>query len=88
MYATLTRPIVTDYVHAVKPPWILLVLLALLAYGLPRELLLTGLLAAFAVVLAGYLIKWFRDRDEDHTADSVGPADPWVGADDTPRRVA
>jgi hypothetical protein len=85
VFAAVTRPIVTDYVPAVKPPWLLLALLGLILCIFPRELLPTALMASAAVILSGALLNWLWDRFRHPTDELVGKADSLGGADEIPR---
>jgi hypothetical protein len=55
--ATVTGPIVTDYVPAAKPPWLVLAVLAILIFAfIPREslgiaLLALGVLSVFMMLI-------------------------------------
>ena len=73
MLAALNGPIVTDYVPAGKPPWLLLaLLLGLLALVLPHQYLgpvygLFGL--AFVLYRVGRRYDRYDEQPADHTRD-------------------
>lgn len=79
MLAVLNRPIVTDYVPVARPPWVFLALLVgLVAFLLPRDVLPTAALVSAAVVLAAALANWvwsrFVPRDGPPEDDSNHPS--------------
>lgn len=72
MQAVLTEPIVTDYVPAARPPWLLVALaVVLLAFVMPREVVVEFVAASGIVCLAVAAVSWLlgRRRDRRLTAD-------------------
>jgi hypothetical protein len=73
--AVLTDPIVTDYVPAVKPPWVLLAFaVCLLALVMPREVLPEFCLASAAVALGGWVVNRWWGRVPPSEDRGVPPA--------------
>jgi hypothetical protein len=61
--AVLNQPIVTDYVPAAKPPWLLLALvIGILAVWAPRDLLPEILVASAFAAAVGMLANWLWCR--------------------------
>lgn len=83
MQAVLNRPIITDYVPAVQPPWLLLtVLVGVIAYALPREALPFAVMVSVGIIAACGLANWsWRRFGPTDTADEVP-------AENTTRRAA
>ena len=75
MLASLSQPVVTDYVHAVKPPWLLLLLVGIVIYGLPRELLPAVLVSFATLVLIGALTSWAWKRYASGRSESFDDED-------------
>ena len=89
MLATLDRPIVTDYVPAAKPPWLLLaVLVGVVLVGLPRDLLPTALAASLGVIFTGWLVNWLWARSGSHRSEPRDSGVRTEPADESPRRAA
>jgi hypothetical protein len=59
VFATLNRPIITDYVPAARPPWLVLAfVIVLLSLALPRHVVPLALsLGVLAGVAAGLLLQ-------------------------------
>lgn len=89
MLATLDRPIVTDYVPAAKPPWLLLaVLVGVVAVVLPRDLLPTALAASLGVIFTGWLVNWLWARSRGGQTEPEDPVEREGPANESPRRAA
>lgn len=88
MVATLNRSIITDYVPAARPPWVLLaVLVGLVAFVLPRDLLPTAVGVSVGVIVAAGLVNWVWVRFAASKDDS-GDGHAGVIPTDDPSRLA
>jgi hypothetical protein len=74
--AVLTGPIVTDYVPAAKPPWVLLALaVCLLALVVPREVLPEFCVASAIVAAGGWVVNRWWAWPTRPAADPPAPPD-------------
>lgn len=89
MLATLDRPIVTDYVPAARPPWLLLaVLVGVVMAALPRDLLPTALAASLGVIFTGWLVNWLWARFGSRRSEPQDSGERAEPANESPRRAA
>lgn len=66
MQGVLTKPIVTDFAPAIKPPWAVLAFtFCLLALVMPREVLPEFCMASLVVAVSGWVVNlWFAQSPD------------------------